>query len=136
VIPGSNLFKQASLLIRPTNIVWYRFASRALNASKQWITTYAAPENILASVQAVPRNKYIENGLEFQKNYVKIFAAANLIDLQRDNSGDRFIYGSAWYQIESNNPWFLQDGWVSTMAVQIPGIIPPPPPPDLPITGI
>lgn len=119
MIPGSNLFIAASRLIQPTPIQYYSFANRAVNAARQWVPSYAAPVTLQASVQAVPRNSYQKLGLDFQNNYVKVFAAANIIDLGRDTSGDRFVFDGNLYQIESENSWFLRDGWASCIAIEL-----------------
>jgi hypothetical protein len=87
------------------------------NAARQWVPTFAAPITLQASIQAVQRSKYESLGLDFQKNYIKIFAAANLINLARDSAGDRIVYGGRLYQMTNTNQWFAQDGWASCIAV-------------------
>ena len=118
--PGSNLLRQALRLIKPADITIETFKSRALNKARQWVTEYNEPETIKASVQAVPRNKYIQYGLEFQKNYIKIYAMSNLVNINRDTSGDRFTYKGRRYQLDGQNAWFDMDGWVSCIAVEVP----------------
>lgn len=117
--PGSNLFKQAIKVIRPTQIPYLRFTSRTLNAARQWVPGYDDAVGITASVQMVPRSVYAQYGLDMQKIYIKVFAAEGLIDIQRDTSSDRLQWNGALFQIDSNNDWFLQDGWMSCLAVKI-----------------
>jgi len=119
VIPGSNLYNRAIRLIRPTPIQYLAFVSRAQNAARQWVPSFAAPVEIQASVQAVPRSSYNDLGLDLQKNYVKVFASVNVVDLDRDTSGDRFIFDGRLYQIEDQNTWYLRDGWASCTAVDV-----------------
>jgi len=118
--PGSNLLRQALRLIKPTDITIETFKARTLNRARQWVSEYNPPLTIKASVQAVPRNKYIEYGLEFQKNYIKIYAMSNLVNIHRDSSGDKFTYKGRHYQLEGQNAWFDMDGWVSCIAVEVP----------------
>lgn len=119
MIPGSNIFRAATRLIGTTLISYEQYLSRTLNASKQWVATYAAAVPLNASVQAVDRNSYVQYGLDFQKNYVRIYTADNVIDIERDSSGDRFTWNGKLYQIESQNTWFAQEGWASALAVEV-----------------
>ncbi len=118
--PGSNLFSQAIRVIKPSQIQYLQAIGRTKNAARQWITTYAAALTITASVQAVKRTKYQSMGLDFQKNYIKIFSRSNVVSLNRDNGVDRFIINGTTYQVDDNNNWFLQDGWTSCLAVELP----------------
>lgn len=122
-VPGSNLLAQALRVIKPVQIQYLQFSSRALNASKQWIPTFLDPITIYGSVQAVPRNTYAQYGLDLQRDYVKIFAQEDVVDLDRDSSGDRFIYNGEVFQLESENRWFVQDGWASCLAVKVTGVV-------------
>lgn len=119
MIPGANLFLAATRLIRPMPIQYLKFAARTQNSARQYVPTFEPEQTIYASVQAVSRNTYNELGLDFQKNYVKIFAATNVVDLGRDTSGDRFKFNGRLYQIESQTDWFIMDGWASCIAVDV-----------------
>lgn len=118
-IPGSNLFNRASRLIRRNPIQYYPFVSRVKNQARQWVSTFGPMQTILASVQAVPRDTYVQLGLDLQRNYVAVFAAIDVVDLERDSSGDQFVFDGSVYQIESQNTWFLRDGWAECIAVEI-----------------
>lgn len=120
MIPGSNLLNQALRLIRPIQIQYFAATGRQKNGARQFATQYAAPVMIQASVQAVNRAKYHFMGLDLQKNYVKVWAPANIINLDRDRGSDKFIVNSVTYVVDDNNNWFLQDGWVSCLAIAIP----------------
>ena len=117
--PGSNLFAQAIRLIAPTRIQYFEYTGRTQNAARQWVASFAEPVELIASVQMVPRAKYVQYGLDFQRQYIKVWASQDFIDLARDASGDKFTWGGSVYQLESQNTWFLQDGWASCMAVEI-----------------
>jgi hypothetical protein len=119
VIPGSNLFNRASRLIKPTSVQYFQFTSRALNAARQWVPTYADPVALAASVQAVDRSTYVQFNLDFQKNYIRLYASQDIIDLKRDHSGDRFTWNGVLYQIDDQNSWFAQDGWASCLAIEV-----------------
>lgn len=58
-------------------------------------------------------------GLDFNKFYVNVFASLQIVDLQRDTSGDRFIYNGDLYQMSNGQSWYQQDGWATCLAVRI-----------------
>ncbi|WGN90781.1 head protein [Burkholderia phage vB_BglM_WTB] len=133
-IPGSNLLKQAGRLIKLVGVPYIQANGRELNAAKQWVTSYLEPVTVKMSVQRVPRSKYIQFNLELQRNYIMLFASLDMIDLDRDASGDRLIWNGRLYQIESQNTWFAQDGWAKSLAVDIgpAPVLPPAPEPEAP----
>jgi hypothetical protein len=132
MIPGSNILNQALLAIAQQPFSYYAFAARALNSIGQDIATYAAPVGVQGSVQAVPRNLYQVNGLDFDKYYLKFFVSQDVIDVDRDVSGDLMCFHGNTYQCLSITPWFPMDGWVEILCVKIQNLplptsfIPPP----------
>jgi hypothetical protein len=119
MIPGSNLLMEAFGSIDPVPFMYYPFVSRTLNTSRQWMTTYGTPYQVWGSVQAVPRSKYNELGLDFQKEYIKILAPINSVDLARDTSGDQFEWKGFMYQMVDDTNWYAMDGWARCMGAQI-----------------
>lgn len=117
--PGSNLFLSAIKLIKPTTIDYMKYKGRTINSARQWAPEYELPVTIQASIQNVNRKAYTQLGLDFQKNYIKIYVASNLIGLERDASSDRFRYNGREYQMDSGNNWYMQDGWSSCIAVEL-----------------
>lgn len=118
-IPGSNLLRRANRLIKFQSVQYYSASDRVLNSARQWVPGFAAPTALSASVQAVNRNSYADLGLNFNSFYVQVYASLNMVDLQRDASGDRFIYNGDLYQMENGQSWFQQDGWATCLAVRI-----------------
>ena len=119
MIPGANLFNVASRLIGMQKVQYMKNIGRVQDKSRNWISKFAAPVMLRASVQAVNRSKYQELGLELQKNYVNIFTTADIVDIERDASGDQFIFNHRLYQMESETSWTVQDGWASCLCVEI-----------------
>lgn len=118
-VPGSNLLLRAKRLIRFSTVDYFSFKSRTLNDVRQWIPEFDPSFKLSASVQAVQRDTYTQYGLDFQRNYVRLYAAHNIIDLERDSSGDRFIYNGRLFQLESQFTWWHEDGWDRCLAVEI-----------------
>lgn len=119
IIPGSNLLNMARRLIKFQTIQYYQFQSRVLNSARQWVPSFADPIPIQASVQAVDRNRYLDMGLDFNSQYIQLWAPINMVDLTRDSSGDRLVWNGDWYQMKSEQSWWIQDGWAQALAVRI-----------------
>lgn len=118
-VPGSNLLAQAFAVIG-TQIVNYRqFEGRTKNEQFQMVSSYGAFFNLQTSVQRVRRSQYKEYGLDFQRQYVTVFACLDLVDIQRDSAGDQFVYNGKLYQLENQGTWFAQDGWAVCMGIEI-----------------
>lgn len=93
MIPGSNLLNMALSVIAPQKFTYYAFVSRKTGINGLDVATYASPMRVRGSVQPVPRSMYETLGLNLQKTYVNIFIARNIVDLNRDVSGDYIIFG-------------------------------------------
>ncbi|AKJ71558.1 structural protein [Pseudomonas phage phiKTN6] len=119
MIPGANLLRMAFGVIG-TQIVRYRkFEQRVKNDQAQYVSMFEEPFDLAASVQRVRRDQYVQFNLEFQRNYVMIFANFEMVDLDRDVAGDQFLWTGRVFQLESQGSWFYQDGWGVCLAVDI-----------------
>ena len=127
MIPGSDLLADAFDVIG-TQVIRYReFNTRTKNAQFQWVTGFGPFFDMEASVQRVPRSQYVQFNLEFQRNYVQVYASHDMVDLDRDAAGDQFTYNNRLYQLESQGTWFAQDGWAACLAIDIgPAPVEPP----------
>jgi hypothetical protein len=118
-VPGSNLLNKALSVIARQTVAYYQFTGRVQNEVKQYVATYAAAQPITGSFQPVPRRLYQTYGLDFQKQYINFYTSNNLLDIQRDVSGDQITYCGKRYQVLSATEWANIDGWVEVMCVFI-----------------
>lgn len=118
-VPGVNLYRLATKVIARQPIEYYMYAGRVLDKQRNYVTSYEPMMPLQASVQAVLRSQYVELGLELQKNYVKIWIDKDIVDLDRDSSGDYFKFSGKTFKMEDETTWMEQDGWVSCLAVEI-----------------
>lgn len=127
-IPGSDLLGIAMGVISSQPVTYYRNTGRTTDDSGRDTPSFDAPvpdpndpdaEPLDGSVQAVPRSRYALYGLDVQKSYVTWFIEQEVIDVERDFSGDRITYGNRLYQLVSATDWFGQDGWVYVICVDI-----------------
>jgi hypothetical protein len=126
MIPGSNLFRQATRLITPVKVPYYMFKDRVLNENRHWVPTFKDPISVMMSVQAVQRITYVQYGLDLKRNYIRIYTDCDLIAINRDSAGDRLIWNGDWFQLEDENTWYLMDGWASALAVKVTDGVPTP----------
>lgn len=119
MIPGANLLGEAFGLIAQQVVLYRQFNGRTKNDNFEYISSFTAPFELESSVQRVPRQIYKDFDLDFQRNYVNIFAMEDMLDLERDQAGDQFIYNFRVYQLESQGTWFAQDGWAKAMGIDI-----------------
>ena len=119
-VPGSNILTMALSAIAAQQITYLAFVSRSTNSIGMQVPVYASPVMIRGSIQPVPRELMERLGLEFQKNYVRIFAPNNLIDIARDVSSDKFQFSGVTYQGLSLTKWFSVDSWNEILAIQVP----------------
>lgn len=107
-------------MIKPQTIEYYTAASRELNAAREWVPTFNGPTMVGGcSVQSIPRKSYADMGLDFNSFYLRVVAPLSIIDLQRDQSGDRFVWQGDWYQMKDGTNWYALDGWARAIAVRV-----------------
>ena len=118
-VPGSNILDLAMTVLGSQTVNYFRALDRTLNNIGQNITEFDAGILVSGSFQPVPRRLYEIYGLDFQKSYFTFYVSKNVIDLQRNVSGDQLEFQGQRYQCESNNDWFGEDGWVGVLCVLI-----------------
>lgn len=119
MIPGQNILNMALTIIARQTITYYQYDSRSVNSVGQNVTLYKTPVEITGSWQPVPRHLYMVYGLDLQKEYFTFYTSNDLLDVQRDVSGDQVVFGGQRYQCESNNDWYKLDGWKAILCVRI-----------------
>lgn len=120
-IPGSNILNQALRVIAAQNFSYFAFTGRATNDTGLIVATYARAVSVKGSWQPVPRSMYEVLGLDLQKNYANAYVRQDIIDVERDVSGDQFSFNGQRYQCESATKWEPIDGWVQVLCVQVVG---------------
>jgi hypothetical protein len=118
-VPGSNILDQALTVISAQTIIYYAFVGNTINSVGQDVTQYAAPVTLLGSFQPVPRSLYQQYGLDFTKDYYTFYTSNDVLDVNRDSSGDQIVFEGQRYQVESNNDWFAIDGWKGCLVIRI-----------------
>lgn len=120
MIPGSNILRSALRLLGNQTVILYRYAGRVTTPTGRDVSAFSPPiTHPEGSVQAVPRTRYSDLGLDYSKDYVTWFVPTIVQGVERDRSPDRFIFGIRLYEVHSVTPWNRQDGWNEVVGVDI-----------------
>lgn len=115
-----NLLGAALSIIGRQQFKYIKFIGRTTNEIGLDVASYNTPVCMSGSVQAIARNLYAQYGLDLQKNYKMLYVSENVMDIERDVSGDQFIYAGQKYQCESTTDWFPMNGWMGILCVEVP----------------
>jgi hypothetical protein len=118
-IPGQDLLKMALTMIYRQALTYYKALGRTENSLGQYVTTYAQGIVMTGSWQPVPRQLYMQYGLDLQKDYYTFYTCNNVLDLDRDISADQVAFNGQLFQVESDNDWYALDGWKGVLCVHI-----------------
>ncbi len=119
MILGGNILNLALSIIGNQSFQYKAFLARTPNEIGLDVSTYATPVTLNGNVQPVPRQLYQQYGLDFQRNYFTFFVSKNILDVDRDVSGDQIISGGVTFQVISKTDWYAANGWDSFLAVQV-----------------
>lgn len=120
-VPGSNLLLEALEVLAPIEVEYYRdLGERTTTDTGMYVTVFAAMVLVCeGQIQPIQREKYSNLGLDLAKNYVTWFVAQDVIDVQRNCSGDQLVFGGKRYQLVNQTNWSLIDGWCYAQCVEI-----------------
>lgn len=119
MIPGSNLLDFALTIIETNTVQYIKNNGRTLNSVGQYVPTYDTPVDVDGSMQPVPRSRYEIYNLDFAKNYYTFYVSSDFIGTDRNVSGDKIIFNSKLFQVQSPNDWFAVDGWQGVLCVLV-----------------
>lgn len=113
-----NVLTKALGAIPPSTLVYKKFAEnkRALNG--MLIPSYNAPITISnASIQPLPTKIYQMMGLDFQRDYRRIFVPTSAVSLDGQLSADIFEFDNRTWHAIGNTVWHSYDGWNELIVV-------------------
>lgn len=124
-VPGMNLLGLALTVIGSQPVEYYQCTGPAVPNAAGFMAAPYAPAVLVTtgSVQAVSRARYAQLGLDLAKDYANWFVPRAVFGVDRDESGDRFAWRGALWQVESTTDWSAQDGWVQALAARV-GVAP------------
>ena len=114
-----NIFSMVSGLIGTQEFTWLRFSTRTTNEIGLDVTNTYPPLKVRGVVQPLQNDLREQYGIEFNVRSIIVYMPYNVLDIERDISGDRIIYRDLTYQVRNVTDWYHQNGWVSFIAVEI-----------------
>lgn len=120
MIPGANILNTVLRVIARQTFVYNAYLSRTANAMGDYVANYYPSAQCSGNAQPVPREKFEDYGLDFNKRYFNFFVSRGVIDVGRDVSGDQIVFECRYYQVISITPWIGIDGWNQILAVEVP----------------
>lgn len=121
MIPGQNLLNMALRIIAKQEFIFFAYLGRENLPNGLDAPTYAAGVKVFGSAQPTPKQLIEQMGLDLQKTYFTFYFPQDVVDVDRDTSGDQFVLNGKTYQVLSITPWLDIDGWNQAVAVKVPG---------------
>lgn len=116
----NNLLNTALRAIPKQSVDYYQFLSRETNEAGRDVSLYADAITLTGSFQAVSWDRIQFLGLDSEKEYVAFYTSNDLLNIERDTSGDQIGFQGKRYQIIGKpNDWVRQDGWNGVLCVKI-----------------
>ena len=114
----NNLLNAALRIIPKQRIVWRKFAGFDIDEQGLKINRYAEGVELTGSVQAVDRNIYDQLGLDQEKEYLAVYAPADIKGVAGQDAPDIVEFGGGVYKVVRNYPWYFYDGWSGVVVVK------------------
>lgn len=115
----NNLLLQALRILPKETFVWKPFLSRVQDSAGLWVNTYSAPVTCKGSLQTVAQEIYTKLGLDFEKNYKRVYTTVHLKGMENGQvSPDLVIYGGYTWKVTGETHWNDLNGWGSYLIVQ------------------
>ena len=113
-----NLLNAALRIIPKQQIIWRKFAGFEVDEQGLKINRYAEGVELTGSVQAVDRNIYDQLGLDQEKEYLTVYAPADIKGVSAQNAPDIIEFGGAAYKVVRNYPWYFYNGWAGVVVIK------------------
>lgn len=114
----NNLLNAALRIIPKQRIVWRKFAGFDIDEQGLKINRYAEGVELTGSVQAVDRNIYDQLGLDQEKEYLAVYAPADIKGVAGQDAPDIVEFGGGVYKVVRNYPWYFYDGWAGVVVIK------------------
>lgn len=114
----NNLLKRAQRLIPSEPVVIKKFQGFTQDDYGNNILSFSDVPISNANIIAIPSELYAQLGLDFQKEYKKVFVSYQLNGLDRQESPDKLEFYNATWTVSKSNSWSEYDGWSYAVVVR------------------
>lgn len=114
----SNLLLQALTVIPPKTVIYKKFKGNVRKPNGVLVPEYEEPITIsMAIAQPVSKEAYQKLGLDFQKEYRKVWIPINAMAMSNQLSSDKFIIDNQTWNVWGDTIWETYDGWNEILVV-------------------
>lgn len=115
-----NLLDQAHQLIPYQQADYFAFKGNTVDSNTRLdVPQYAEGITVNVKINAVKSSLMKKLGLDYKKNYVKLYSTPTASGLTRVSDGDQFEFDSKRWQIEVQTGWFATAGWDSYVMIEV-----------------
>lgn len=122
MIPGINILNIALGVIGSQPVVYYRDSGEREELDNGVLRPRFELGIVVSrcSVQAIPKEKRDQRGLDVASEYVEWFVPRTVTGVERDASGDQIEWdGKRWQIVGPVESWAAQDGWCSAVCQEV-----------------
>lgn len=113
-----NLLNMALTLVPQQSVQWFRYLGSVTQPNGLDVSSFDAGVIAYGSFQPVAKSAYQTLGLDFSKEYVRLFTSTPIVVLGRNIAGDEFVFAGNRYHVMDNTEWLNVNGWNENMAVR------------------
>lgn len=114
----SNILNLALGVIRPVQFQYQEYITSTINSIGIKQPSYSQPKTVSGSIQPVNTGVYQAYGLDFMKEYIRVYVPAEVRSIDRQATPDRIIFQGKTYVIIQCQAWHFYDGWNELIAVR------------------
>lgn len=114
----NNLLKRAMRSI-PTETIQFESWKENTLVNGEDVALYNEPITINASVQEIKTEMYKKLDLDFEKDYICVYANVEIKGIDKQETPDRVYYQGSYWNAVKNNNWHQYDGWSSAICVRV-----------------
>lgn len=115
----NNLLQMAHQLIPYQSAQYFQFTGKVKGLNLLETSQYSPPTPVKVKINAVKSGLIKRLGLDYNKNYMRLFSTPAVSGLSRVNDGDQFEFDGRRWQIETQTGWFATAGWDSFVMVDV-----------------
>lgn len=120
MIAGANQLRMALQLIARVEFQIRPWLGETIDDRGIVVQGFGDVVTINGHVQSVNKNVYQQLGLDFQKQYIRVYTDSTPIgELARDRSSDLILFNGKQYRANSETDWMVLDGWQRVLCVMV-----------------
>jgi hypothetical protein len=114
----SNLLLQALSVIPPKSVTYMKFKANVRTPNGVLVPQYESPIFVAqAHVQPVSKEAYHKLGLDFQKEYRRVWIPKDVVAMEGQLSSDKLRFDNRDWIVWGDTTWETYDGWNELLVV-------------------